>query len=303
MRARSTRGVGGSTLDWIAARACPSYACGSVARGHFAQFSPFAVDLETLQSGTSFCPISAAAVPAANSMGAAFLILAAARGNSRFYRLVLCSPMCKLANIPLLDAGPDAARDCADLWSRRRVHPRRRTACSASAHSSLIQPSDPTHARTVRGHRRPTRPWALGSRRCLADSALRAWRNFANPAFPAKLRSRCDPCLRSVDRLVFTPAIDASQSPACRFPISCRIAKHESLWSSACIAAVLAAFDAFIPSPAFWNVLVGPDVRRLVPVFIPSRIALRSIRGPAATSFVPSYRNPASGVQQTRAAA
>src|SRR5262249_7010274 len=159
-------------------------------KGHVANFAEYDIDLETFMREVVLPDCPPPLFGLANSMGAAVLIRAAARGNRWFERLMLCAPMIKLTNIPLLAVVPTVA------WTMRMAGlggtfpPGGGPACSASG-PFLDNPvtSDPIrHARTAAiieaepalALGAPTIAWA--------DSALRTMADFANPAFPATLR-------------------------------------------------------------------------------------------------------------------
>src|SRR5215831_14944608 len=142
----------------------------------------------------------------AHSMGATVLIRAAARGNRWFERMVLCAPMIKLTNVPLLALAPTFARTMRMAGLGAAFIPGGGPACSASA-PFLDNPvtSDPIrHARTAAiieaepalALGAPTIAWA--------DAALRTMADFANPAFPATLRQPMLIVACGRDRLVST---------------------------------------------------------------------------------------------------
>src|SRR5258707_14669970 len=79
-------------------------------KGHIANFAQYDIDLETFMRDVVLPDCPPPLFGLANSMGGAVLIRAAARGNRWFERLVLCAPMIKLANIPLLGLAPTPAR-------------------------------------------------------------------------------------------------------------------------------------------------------------------------------------------------
>ena len=87
-----------------------------------------------------------------------------------------------------------------------------------------------------------------------ADAALRAMADFANPAFPAKLRQPMLIIACGRDRLVWTTVIEDFGS---RLPVGSHLvvagAKHEVMMKLDLYRGKSwAAFDAFIPgTPAF----------------------------------------------------
>src|SRR5260370_9207460 len=189
-------------------------------------------------------------------MGGAVLMRAAAGGNRWFERLMLCAPMIKLTNIPLLAVVPTLARTMRIAGLGGAFIPGGGPSCSASG-PFLDNPvtSDPIrHARTAAileaepalALGAPTIAWA--------DSALRAMADFASPAFPAKLRQPMLIIACGRDRLVSTAAIYDFGS---RLRVGSHLvvagSNHEVMIELDVYRSQFwAAFDAFIPgTPTF----------------------------------------------------
>jgi lysophospholipase len=255
VRDLNARGFAVATLDWRG-QGLSDRMLRERRKGHVANFAQYDIDLETFMREVVLPDCPPPLFGLANSMGAAVLIRAAARGNRWFERLVLCAPMIKLANIPLLALAPTLARTMRIAGLGGAFIPGGGPVCSASG-AFLDNPvtSDPIrHARTAAvieaepalALGAPTVAWA--------DSALRAMADFANPAFPAKLRQPMLIIACGRDRLVSTAAIEDFGS---RLRVGSHLvvagSKHEVMMELDVYRSQFwAAFDAFIPgTPAF----------------------------------------------------
>jgi lysophospholipase len=255
VRDLNARGFAVATLDWRG-QGLSDRLLRNPHKGHVANFAEYDTDLETFMREVVLPDCPPPLFGLANSMGAAVLLRAAAKGHRWFDRIVLCAPMIKLINIPLLPAMPTVARTLRMAGLGGAFIPGGGAACSAAA-PFLDNPvtSDPIrHARTAAiieaepalALGAPTVAWA--------DSALRAMADFARPAFPAKLRQPMLIVACSRDRLVSTAAIEDFGS---RLRVGSHLvvhgAKHEVMMELDVYRSQFwAAFDAFIPgSSAF----------------------------------------------------
>jgi lysophospholipase len=249
------RGFAVATFDWRG-QGLSDRLLREPRKGHVSSFAEYDTDLETFMREVVLpdCPPPLFAL--AHSMGAAVLIRALAHGNRWFDRAVLCAPMIKLTNIPLLTFAPALARTMRVAGLGGAFILGGGPVCSASA-PFLDNPvtSDPVrYARTAAILEAepalelgaPTIAWA--------DSAFRIMAEFANPAFPAKLRQPMLIVACGRDYLVSTAAIEDFGS---RLRVGSHLivpgSKHEVMMElDAYRSQFLAAFDAFIPgTPAF----------------------------------------------------
>jgi lysophospholipase len=187
----------------------------------------------------------------AHSMGATVMIRAAARGQRWFDRMLLSAPMIQLTNIPLLPVMPAVARTLRLTGFGGAYIPGGGPNCSASA-PFLDNPvtSDPIrHARTASiieaepalALGAPTIAWA--------DAAMRAMAEFAQPAFPIRLRQPMMIIACGRDRLVSTTATEGfgSRLPAGSYLVV-HGSQHEVMMELDLFRSQFwAAFDAFIP--------------------------------------------------------
>jgi lysophospholipase len=255
VRELNARGFAVATLDWRG-QGLSDRLLREPRKGHVASFAEYDTDLETFMRDIVLpdCPPPLFAL--ANSMGATVMIRAAAKGHRWFDRMVLCAPMIRLSNIPMLPAMPAVARTLRMAGFGASYIPGGGPACSASA-PFLDNPvtSDPIrHARTAAiidaepalAIGAPTIAWA--------DAALRAMADFASPAYPAKLRQPMLIVGCGRDRLVSTAAIEDFCG---RLRSSAHLvvpgSKHEVMMEQDLFRCQFwAAFDAFIPgTPAF----------------------------------------------------
>ncbi len=255
VRDLNSRGFAVATLDWRG-QGLSNRMLRDPRKGHVANFSEYDTDVETFMRDVVLpdCPPPLFAL--ANSMGAAVMLRAAAKGHRWFDRMVLCAPMIRLTNIPMLPMMPAVARTLRMAGFGGSFIPGGGPACSASG-AFLDNPvtSDPIrYARTAAvieaepalAVGAPTIAWA--------DAALRAMADLARPAFPAKLRQPMLIIACGHDRLVSTTAIEEFGS---RLRSGSHLivagAKHEVMMELDLYRSQFwAAFDAFIPgTPAF----------------------------------------------------
>jgi lysophospholipase len=249
------RGFAVATIDWRG-QGLSTRALRNRRKGYVRSFDEYLIDLDTFANEIMLpdCPPPHFAL--AHSMGAAILLRAAYRGSRWFDRTVLLAPMVSL---------PGARRS---MLTRSTVRTMRLMGMGASYvpggdMSVMMQrpfmgnllTSDPVrYARNVAVLEAepqlaigwPTVAWA--------DSAFRAMAEFANSAFPSKIRQPMLVVAAGYDQVVSTPAID-------EFSIRLRAgshlivpgARHELLMEQDLYRAqVLAAFDAFVPgTPLF----------------------------------------------------
>lgn len=249
------RGFAVATLDWRGQGGSARQLRDS-RKGHVTSFAKYAVDLDAFMREVVLpdCPPPLFAL--ANSMGAAVLIRAAAQGRRWFDRTVLCAPMIKLANVRLLALAPALARVMRFAGLGTAYVP------GGGPNSPSTMPflgnpvtSDPVrHARTAAvidaapelALGAPTVAWL--------DAAFRVMAEFANPAFPAKLRQPVLIIGCGQDRLVSTSAIEEFGS---RLRVGSHLilpgAKHEVLMEQDTFRGQFwAAFDAYVPgSPLY----------------------------------------------------
>ncbi len=255
VRDLNARGFSVATLDWRG-QGLSGRRLRDPRKGHVAHFSEYDTDLETFMRDVVLPDCPAPHFALANSMGATVMLRAASKGHRWFDRMVLCAPMIKLINIPLLPVMPTVARTLRLAGFGGAFIPGGGPDCSAAG-PFLDNPvtSDPIrHARTAAiieaepalALGAPTIAWA--------DAALRAMADFARPAFPAKLRQPMLIISCGRDRLVSTSAIEEFGS---RLPAGSLLvvpgAKHEVMMElNQYRSQFWAAFDAFIPgTPAF----------------------------------------------------
>src|SRR6266853_2215812 len=103
------RGFAVATLDWRG-QGLSERLLVEPRKGHIASFDKYRIDLETFMRDVVLPDCPPPLFGLGNSMGAAVLMRAAAFGHRWFDRMVLCAPMVKLANIPLLPVVPALIR-------------------------------------------------------------------------------------------------------------------------------------------------------------------------------------------------
>lgn len=255
VRDLNARGFAVATLDWRG-QGLSDRMLAEPRKGHVSNFAKYGIDLETFMREVVLPDCPPPLFGLANSMGAAILMHAAARGNRWFDRLVLCAPMIKLTNIPLLPIVPAVVRTMRIAgFGGAFVPGGGMTSKSTSPFLNNLVTSDPVrHARTAAivdaepalAIGAPTVAWL--------DSAFRVMAEFANPAFPTKLRQPLLIVACGRDQLVSTAAIEDFGG---RLRVGSHLvvpgAKHEVLMEQDLFRGQFwAAFDAFVPgTPAF----------------------------------------------------
>ncbi len=225
-------------------------------KGHIESFAEYATDLETFMHEIVLpdCPPPLFAL--GHSMGAIVLVQAAAKGHRWFDRMVLTTPMVRLARRRMLGLAPGLARVMRLAGMGSRYVP----AGSPTVLASLpfignVCTSDPVrYARTAAvleaepalGLGWPTIAWA--------DAAFRVMSQLSSPSYPARIRQPILIAAAGRDQLVSTQAIE-------NFAIHLRAgshlivagAQHELMQEQEQFRAQFwAAFDAFVPgSPLF----------------------------------------------------
>src|SRR5215467_4510041 len=132
VRDLTARGFAVATLDWRG-QGLSNRMLRDPRKGHIANFSAYDTDLETFMREVVLpdCPPPLFAL--ANSMGATVMLRASAQGHRWFDRMVLCAPMIKLINVPLLPVMPAVARTWRLTGFGGSFIPGGGPACSASA--------------------------------------------------------------------------------------------------------------------------------------------------------------------------
>jgi lysophospholipase len=267
------RGFAVAILDWRG-QGLSTRALGNSAKGHVRSFAEYAIDLETFVNQVVLpdCPPPYFAL--AHSMGATILLRAAHDGYGWFERMVLLAPMIAFPGLRRSVASRASVKTMRLLGLGGAFVP-------GSDSAAMMQrpfignplTSDPVRfarnfavleAESALATGRPTVAWA--------DSAFRAMRELAEPAYVMKIRQPILIVAAGADRIVSTPAIDdfAFRLRAGRHLIVPG-ARHELLMEQDCFRMqVLAAFDAFVPGSQYEevrdpgsNIVVRPW--RLVP--------------------------------------
>jgi len=249
------RGFAVATLDWRG-QGLSERLLRDPRKGHVTSFAKYGIDLETFMNEVVLPDCPPPLFGLGHSMGASILLRAAALGRRWFDRIVLSAPMIRLTNIRLLPLVPPLIRTMRIIGLGNSYVPGGGSA-SPSMMPFLDNPvtSDPVrHARTAAimdaepalAIGAPTVAWL--------DSAFRVMAEFANPAFPAKLRQPLLMVACGRDRLVSTAAIEDFGS---RLRVGSHLilpgSKHEVLMEQDPYRLQFwAAFDAFVPgTPIF----------------------------------------------------
>jgi len=255
VRDARARGFAVAILDWRG-QGLSERALANARKGHVHDFADYDRDLDAFVKEVVLpdCPPPLFAL--GHSMGGAVLLRAAHHGQRWFDRIVLTGPMIDLAGA----AGSRFARLSAQFMRLAGFGNSYVPGGGGTPINTLPFPgnnltSDPVrYARTVAvleaepalGIGSPTVAWV--------DSAFRAMREFAEPAFPSRLRQPLLLVAAGQDKVVSTPAIAAFARrlragshlviPGARHEILMEQDRYrEQFW---------AAFDAFVPgSPLF----------------------------------------------------
>jgi lysophospholipase len=247
------RGFAVATMDWRG-QGGSQRLLSDPRKGHVTSFTKYGIDLDAFMKEVVLpdCPPPYYAV--ANSMGATILIRAAAQGRRWFERMVLCAPMIKLANIPMLAVLPAVARTLRFLGLGSNYVPGgSSTDLSTLPFLGNKVTSDPVrHARTAAvletapelGLGAPTIAWV--------DAAFRAMAEVGAPTLPMKLRQPMLVIACAQDRLVSNLAIEDFGS---RLRVGSHLllpgAKHEIMMEQDVFRSQFwAAFDAYVPGSA-----------------------------------------------------
>ena len=252
---RATRGFAVAILDWRG-QGLSERGLANARKGHVYDFSEYDRDLEAFVKDVVLpdCPPPLFAL--GHSMGAAVLIRSAQHGRRWFDRIVLSAPMIDLSG----RAGSKVARTTTQVLRLLRLGTQYVPGGGGTAINTLPFPgnnltSDPVrYARTVAileaepslGIGSPTVSWV--------DAAFRTMREFAEPAYPSRLRQPLLLVAAGQDRIVSTPAIGAF---AVRLRAGSHLvipgARHELLMEQDRYREQFwAAFDAFVPgTPMF----------------------------------------------------
>jgi lysophospholipase len=250
-----TRGFAVAVLDWRG-QGLSERALSDPRKSHVNDFSEYETDLVTFTKEIVLpdCPPPLFAL--GHSMGGTVLIRAAAKGHRWFDRIVLSAPMIRFAPSQTSRMARPTTRVMRMLGMGSAYIPGGGgTVLASQPFVGNLTTSDPVrHARTAAvieaepalGLGSPTVAWA--------DAAFRAMAEFANPAYPARIRQPILIAAAGRDQLVSTPAIED-------FGIHLRAgshlmiagAQHELLMEQEHYRAqFFAAFDAFVPgTPLF----------------------------------------------------
>jgi lysophospholipase len=251
----NARGFAVATLDWRG-QGLSERLLGDPRKGHVTNFAKYGIDLDTFMQEVVLPDCPPPVFGLANSMGAAVLMRAAALGRRWFDRLVLCAPMIKLANVPLLPVVPGLVRTMRLAGLGNAFVPGGGPTCKATE-PFLGNPvtSDPVRYSRAAAIIEAEPALAVGAPTVAwLDSAFRVMADFANPVFPAKLRQPLLIVACGRDRLVSTAATEDFGS---RLRVGSHLilpgAKHEVLMEQDSLRGQFwAAFDAFVPgTPLF----------------------------------------------------
>ena len=254
------RGFAVATLDWrgqgLSQR--PLY---DRYRGHVANFSEYATDLETFMKEVVLpdCPPPLFAL--AHSMGATVLIQAAAKGHRWFDRMVLSAPMIRLGARRMLGLAPGLAR-VVRLAGRGTSYVPGGGPAVLAALPFLGNPltGDPVRyaralavleAEPALGLGSPTVAWA--------DSAFRVMGQLRSPSYPAGIRQPILIVAAGRDQLVSTAAIESfAIHPRAGSHVIVAGAQHEILMEQDVYRNQFwAAFDAFVPGTPLFGKLAA----------------------------------------------
>jgi lysophospholipase len=249
------RGFAVAVLDWRG-QGLSERALSDPRKSHVHDFSEYETDLVTFTKEIVLpdCPPPLFAL--GHSMGGTVLIRAAARGHRWFDRIVLSAPMIGLERTHRLRMAPSVMRFMRMFGMGSAYVPGGDgTVLDSQPFVGNLMTSDPVRfARTAAvieaeptlGMGSPTIAWAHAAFRAMAD--------FANPAYPSRIRQPILIAAAGRDQLVSAPAIED-------FAIHLRAgshlmiagAQHELLMEREHYRGQFwAAFDAFVPgTPLF----------------------------------------------------
>ncbi len=249
------RGFAVATLDWRG-QGLSERALSNPRKGYVKDFSRYDIDLDTFIREVVLpdCPPPVFAL--AHSMGATILLRSAHQGHRWFDRMVLLAPMValpgmrrsrltrvgiKILRLIGLGAAYVPGGDATVMMQRPFIGNLLTSDPVRYARNVAVLEAEPALAIGW-----PTVGWT--------DSAFKAMRQLADPAFPARIRQPLLILAAGHDQVVSTPAID-------EFAIRLRAgshlivpgSRHELLMEQDRIRMqVLAAFDAFVPgTPMF----------------------------------------------------
>lgn len=250
------RGFAVAALDWRG-QGLSQRLLGDPSKGHVRRFSDYLIDLETFvkQVVLPDCPPPFFAL--GQGMGSTVLIEGATRGHRWFDRLVLCSPMIKLARRSLGGAGPAIARALRLMGLGRLYAPGAGSASVGSApFPGNVLTSDPVrYARTAAvleaepalGVGGPTIRWV--------NAAYRTMAAMQQPSYPGRLRQPMLLVAGGRDPILSHAAIES-------FALELRAGSH--LFVPGALHDLLmeqdqyrrlfwAAFDAFVPGTPLYR--------------------------------------------------
>ena len=255
VRDLQARGFSVATLDWRG-QGLSDRELADRRKGHVRSFAHYGIDLEAFMREVVLpdCPPPLFAL--AHSMGATVLIRSAGLRGRWFDRLVLIAPIIRLENIPLRAIAPGLMRAMRRAGFGAAYVP----GGGPIGPSAMPFPGNPVTSDPVRHARTaavidaepalavgaPTVAWL--------DSAFRVMAEFANPAYPAKLRQPMLIMACGRDRLVSSPAIEEfGRHLRTGSHLVLPGAMHEVLMEqNAFREQFWAAFDAYVPgTPLF----------------------------------------------------
>ena len=255
VRDARARGFAVAILDWrgqgLSERALPN-----ARKGHVHDFADFDRDLEAFVKDVVLpdCPPPLFAL--GHSMGGAVMLRAAHHGQRWFDRIVLTGPMIGLSG----GAGSRLARLSAQFmrligFGNQYIPGGGGTPINTLPFPGNNLTSDPVRYARTAAILAAEPALAIGSPTIAwADSAYKVMRDFADPAFPSRLRQPLLLVAAGQDRVVSTPAIAAfAQRLRAGSHLVIPGARHEILMEQDRYREQFwAAFDAFVPgSPLF----------------------------------------------------
>lgn len=225
-------------------------------KGHVRNFSEYETDVETVVNQIMLPDCPAPYFALGHSMGAAVMLRMAYRGMRWFDRMMILTPMIKIAERPYLGIARPTVKLLRSLGMGGTYIPGGDgTVVATRPFIGNPLTSDPVrYARTAAvleaepglGIGSPTVAWT--------DAAFQTMRHFADPSYIAKIRLPALIVAAGKDQVVSTPAIEDF---AIRLRAGAHLivagARHEMLMEQDRYRSqVLAAFDAFIPgTPAY----------------------------------------------------